>query len=101
MDAPALPTHVDPTADSYARNERAHAELRATGETRTGRGSAGDELTPQEREIAKLAASGHTNRQIANKLSLSPRTVGYHLYKVFPKLDITSRAQLASVLDCF
>lgn len=79
--------------------ERAHAELRATGETRTGRGNAGDELTPQEREIAKLAASGHTNRQIANKLSLSPRTVGYHLYKVFPKLDITSRAQLASALD--
>lgn len=74
----------------------AHTELRATGESRQP--SPQDELTPQEREIALLAAEGLTNRQIAAKLALSPRTVGYHLYKVFPKLDITSRTQLATVL---
>ncbi|GAB2745369.1 LuxR family transcriptional regulator [Salinifilum aidingensis] len=75
----------------------AHAELRASGETHQS--DPGAPLTPQEREIALLAAEGMTNRQIAAKLALSPRTVGYHLYKVFPKLDITSRAQLAHVLD--
>lgn len=74
----------------------AHAELRAAGETHQPNPDV--PLTPQEREIALLAAEGLTNRQIAAKLALSPRTVGYHLYKVFPKLDITSRAQLAGVL---
>src|SRR5699024_6155443 len=81
-------------AEAWSRS--AHAELRATGEAHQPGARA--ELTPQEREIALLAAEGCTNRQIAAKLSLSPRTVGYHLYKVFPKLDITSRTQLASVL---
>lgn len=80
-----------------AWSRRAHAELRASGETRNPQPR--HELTPQERRIALLAADGLTNRQIADKLSLSPRTVGYHLYKIFPKLDITSRAQLASVLE--
>ena len=75
---------------------RAHAELRATGETHNPRPQ--DDLTPQEHQIALLAAEGLSNRQIAERLSLSPRTVGYHLYKVFPKLDITSRTQLAAVL---
>lgn len=81
--------------------DRAHAERRASGE-----GDAGGEqpaaplavLTAQELRIARAAASGSSNRQIAEALGLSPRTVGYHLYKIFPKLDVTSRAQLAAVL---
>lgn len=84
---------------ALASRERAHAERRATGETQRERPRSPEELTPQELHIAKLAADGLTNRQIAHALSLSPRTVGYHLYKVFPKLDITSRSQLATVLN--
>lgn len=53
-------------------------------------------LTAQEREVVRLAAAGASNRDIAAQLFLSPRTVGYHLYKAFPKLGITSRAQLAT-----
>ena len=95
--------HLRSAREEFARlgsqpwRERAHAELRATGE-RSERGGPPDVLTPQERQIAELAAAGHTNRQIAAKLALSPRTVGYHLYKVFPKLDITSRTQLPAAL---
>ena len=80
-----------------AWHQRAHAELRAAGETQ--RAEPHDDLTPQEHRIALLAAEGLSNRQIAERLALSPRTVGYHLYKIFPKLDITSRAQLASALQ--
>ncbi|MBE9375816.1 hypothetical protein IQ251_15300 [Saccharopolyspora sp. HNM0983] len=84
---------------AHAWSRRAHAELRAAGETRSsGNAATRAVLTPQEHEIALLAAEGLTNRQIGERLSLSPRTVGYHLYKVFPKLDITSRAQLAAAL---
>jgi DNA-binding CsgD family transcriptional regulator len=82
---------------SQAWRERAQADLRATGESSDSGGSP-QVLTPQERQIAELAAAGHTNRQIAARLALSPRTVGYHLYKVFPKLDITSRTQLPAAL---
>lgn len=78
---------------------RARLELRAAGEsspeTRADR-SAG--LTPQELQIATLAARGLTNRQIAERLFLSHRTVGTYLYQVFPKLGVSSRAQLSSVL---
>jgi DNA-binding CsgD family transcriptional regulator len=56
------------------------------------------ELTPQQRQIAQLAARGLSNREIAARLFLSPRTVGFHLYNVFPKLQVTSRAQLVRVL---
>jgi len=49
-------------------------------------------LTPQQREIAMLAAAGLTNKQIGERLFLSHRTVGTHLYQLFPKLGITSRA---------
>jgi DNA-binding NarL/FixJ family response regulator len=58
-----------------------------------------DRLTPQELQIAQMAAGGLTNREIGEKLYLSHRTIGSHLYRIFPKLDITSRAQLASRLD--
>jgi DNA-binding NarL/FixJ family response regulator len=78
--------------------ERARTELRGTGEVADqGRetGTVLDRLTPQEREVVRLAAAGATNRDIATQLFLSPRTVGHHLYRAFPKLGISSRSQLA------
>ena len=77
--------------------DRAAAELRATGES-VARRSAVD-LTPQQREIAELAAAGLSNKQIGTRLFLSPRTVGTHLYHMFPKLGITSRASLRDALS--
>ncbi|MFC8370727.1 ATP-binding protein [Streptomyces sp. NPDC057239] len=79
--------------------DRAAAELRATGMTRTARSKAGEALTPQELEVARLAATGLSSPQIASRLFLSPRTVSSHLYRVFPKLGITSRAGLRDALD--
>jgi DNA-binding NarL/FixJ family response regulator len=55
-------------------------------------------LTWQERRIADLAASGLTNKEIGERMHLSPRTVSSHLYRVFPKLGITSRAALRDAL---
>jgi DNA-binding CsgD family transcriptional regulator len=76
--------------------ERAAAELRATGETTRKRDPATlDQLTSQELQIAGLVAEGLTNREIAGQLFLSPRTIDYHLRKVFSKLAITSRTALA------
>jgi DNA-binding CsgD family transcriptional regulator len=75
--------------------ERARLELRATGETLRRRDPATfDELTPQERQIALLVGEGQTNKDVAAQLFLSPRTVEYHLRKVFTKLGISSRAEL-------
>ncbi|MGW4380984.1 AAA family ATPase [Kitasatospora sp. NPDC004531] len=76
-------------------------ELRAAGDAAPTGGPSGDptELTGQELRIARLAATGLTNKEIGRRLTLSPRTVGAHLYKVFPKLGITSRAALAHALD--
>jgi DNA-binding CsgD family transcriptional regulator len=83
-------------ADPWA--ELARVELRATGETVPSRepGSVLD-LTPQELQIARMAATGARNRQIAAELFLSPRTIDYHLRKVFTKLGISSRAELAGL----
>jgi len=76
--------------------ERARAELRASGETARRRDpSTRDQLTPQELHIAGLAAAGLTNPEIGAQLFLSPRTIDYHLRKVFTKLGISSRAELA------
>jgi DNA-binding CsgD family transcriptional regulator len=80
-------------------SERARLELRATGETARKRIlSSQSQLTAQEMQVAKLAGEGLSNPEIGARLYISPRTVQYHLSKVFTKLDITSRAQLERVL---
>ena len=80
--------------------ERARRELQATGETARKRTvETLDELTPQEVQVARLAADGRTNPEIAAQLFLSPRTVEWHLTKVFGKLGISSRKQLRSALS--
>jgi DNA-binding CsgD family transcriptional regulator len=84
-------------AEAFA--ERARGELAAAGETvRTGTGPPRDELTAQEAQIACLARDGHTSREIGAQLFLSPRTVDWHLRKVFARLGIKSRKQLLVAL---
>ncbi|SCL30186.1 regulatory protein, luxR family [Micromonospora rhizosphaerae] len=79
--------------------ERASAELRATGlAIPTGVAPQLAVLTPQQQQIAMLAAQGMTNKQIGARLALSPRTVATHLYQLFPKLGVTSRAGLRDAL---
>lgn len=90
-------TFVNMGADAFA--ERARRELLATGEkVRSRRDDARDELTPQEEQIAQLAGDGLTNPEIGARLFLSPRTVEWHLRKVFTKLGISSRRQIRSAL---
>ncbi len=78
---------------------RARQELRATGERLGPRTpETRDRLTPQELQIAALAAEGLSNREIGERLFLSHRTIGSHLYRTFPKLEISARAQLRDAL---
>jgi DNA-binding CsgD family transcriptional regulator len=80
--------------------DRALRELRASGlRARRRVPEAWTELSPQELQIAQLAAEGLSNREIGQRLYLSHRTIGTHLYNVFPKLGITSRAQLRAALE--
>jgi DNA-binding CsgD family transcriptional regulator len=84
-------------ADAWA--ERARRELRAAGERSDQRSpKALDVLAPQELQIARLAAEGLSNREIGQQLYLSHRTVRNHLYRIFPKLGVTSRTELAAVV---
>ena len=84
-------------AEGFA--ERARHELLATGEkVRKRRDDTRDELTPQEQHIARLARDGLTNPEIGAELFLSPRTVEWHLKKVFTKLGISSRRALRDAL---
>jgi DNA-binding CsgD family transcriptional regulator len=79
---------------------RASSELRATGQPAAHDQRPGPvALTPQQREIATLAAAGLTNKQIGERLYLSHRTVATHLYQIFPKLGVTSRAALRDALS--
>ena len=83
--------------DAFA--ERARRELLATGErVRKRTVETRDELTAQERQIAHLARDGLSNPEIGTRLFISPRTVKYHLRKVFIKLGISSRNELALAL---
>jgi DNA-binding NarL/FixJ family response regulator len=84
-------------AEAFA--ERAARELRATGETARKRtADTLGQLTAQETQIAGLAADGYSNPEIGAQLFISPRTVEYHLHKVFTKLAIASRGELQHVL---
>ncbi|NBH11294.1 LuxR C-terminal-related transcriptional regulator, partial [Amycolatopsis sp. SID8362] len=88
--------HID--AGPWAR--RAHSELIASGAAAATRRKPGvlALLTPQELQIVTLAADGLSNRDIAAQLFLSPRTVGHHLYRAYPKLGVGSRRELAAVV---
>ncbi|MFI6322426.1 AAA family ATPase [Nonomuraea sp. NPDC050556] len=79
---------------------QAQAELQATGVAGQPRGEGPlDRLTPQERQVVRLAAAGLSNREIGARLFLSPRTVGHHLYKAYPKLGVASRTELGHYLE--
>jgi DNA-binding NarL/FixJ family response regulator len=83
-----------------AWGDQARRELRASGESSRRRDPAArDQLTAQELQIAQLAAQGLSNREIGQRLYLSHRTIGTHLYRVFPKLGITGRGELRSALS--
>lgn len=81
-------------------SERAWNDLRAAGEgSRQGETPLAGVLSPQELQIARLAATGLTNKEIGLRLKLSHRTVGYHLHKIFPKTGVTARAELRDVVE--
>jgi DNA-binding CsgD family transcriptional regulator/tetratricopeptide (TPR) repeat protein len=95
----ALGTFRRLRARSWA--ERAEAELRACGiavADRPGEPDVLSELTPQQRQIVRLASDGLTNREIGDRLFLSPRTVSSHLYRSYPKLGVADRHQLRDVI---
>ena len=75
--------------------KRVHVELRAAGEKELrAYGSSVPALTAQELQVALLVAEGASNREVATRLFISPRTVEYHLYKIYPKLGVVSRTDL-------
>jgi ATP/maltotriose-dependent transcriptional regulator MalT len=83
-----------------AFSEQTRRKLRASGERSRRRDPAArDELTAQELQIAHLAADGLSNREIGQQLYLSHRTISTHLYRIFPKLGITARGDLGTVLS--
>ncbi|WP_189600730.1 helix-turn-helix transcriptional regulator [Streptomyces lateritius] len=94
----ALVTFERAAADTWAAEAR--AELRATGGAagRSSGAAAPDDLTPQQQRIAALASEGATNREIADRLSISPRTVDHHLRNVFARLGVRSRVELSGVM---
>jgi DNA-binding CsgD family transcriptional regulator len=95
----ALATFRRLGARSWA--QRAETELRACGVAIAGTAvdrDALEELTPQQRQIVRLASDGLTNREIADRLFLSPRTVSSHLYRSYPKLGVAGRNQLRDVI---
>jgi DNA-binding CsgD family transcriptional regulator len=95
----ALATFRRLGARSWA--QRAQVELRACGVAVTGAPAEPDalgELTPQQRQIVRLASDGLTDREIGDRLFLSPRTVSSHLYRSYPKLGVASRHQLRDVI---
>jgi DNA-binding CsgD family transcriptional regulator len=95
----ALATFRQLGARSWA--QRAEAELRASGVAvadARGEGDPLEDLTPQQRQIVRLASDGLTNREIGDRLFLSPRTVSSHLYRSFPKLGVADRHQLRDVI---
>jgi DNA-binding CsgD family transcriptional regulator len=95
----ALGTFRRLRARSWA--QRAEAELRACGVAAAGAPGEPDalwELTPQQRQIVRLAGDGLTNREIGDRLFLSPRTVSSHLYRSYPKLGVAGRHQLRDVV---
>jgi ATP/maltotriose-dependent transcriptional regulator MalT len=82
-------------AGAASWSERTRTELRASGETTRKRiPSAVDQLTPQELQVMQFVAEGATNKEVAARLFLSPRTIDYHLRKIFTKLGISSRSEL-------
>jgi DNA-binding CsgD family transcriptional regulator len=94
----ALEAFTSMGAEAFAR--RAERELRATGEhARKRTADTLDQLTPQEEQVARLAAQGTTNREIAAQLFITQSTVEYHLRKAFRKLDVQSRTQLAHLIS--
>jgi DNA-binding CsgD family transcriptional regulator len=101
----AARVHLSAARDEFRRlgaptwTERAAIELRATGLPPQSIERCGHQvLSPQQLEIARLAAAGLSNKQIADRLFMSHRTVASHLYRMFPKLGITSRAALGRAL---
>ncbi|MFJ2958472.1 AAA family ATPase [Streptomyces sp. NPDC087270] len=98
--------HLAGAAETFGRlgahpwTQRANTELRACGIPVLARTAPrGPALTPQQSQIARLAATGLTNKQIGQRLLLSPRTVSTHLHQLFPKLGVTSRAALRDALE--
>ncbi|MCK9868681.1 LuxR C-terminal-related transcriptional regulator, partial [Nocardiopsis dassonvillei] len=80
--------------------ERARSESRAAGlDVADAVPDALSRLSPQQQQIIRLAARGLTNREISERLFLSPRTVGSHLYRSFPKLGVTARSQLRDLVE--